>query len=73
MNDHPQSYEDFQNSIFEQVHRLRSKAVAKELIQFAYRAGISQDELIRIVISSKDKDGEDILNTLHARLDARNK
>ena len=73
MNDHPQSYDDFQSSIFEELHRLRSKVVAKELIQLAYSGGISQDELIRIVLSSKDKDGEDILNSLHSRIDATKK
>jgi hypothetical protein len=67
------SYRDFQDSIFQEIGGLRNKFIANEFIKLAFDAGISQDELCEIIRSSKDQDGDDILNALHIRIDAKKK
>lgn len=73
MKQRDESYADFESAIFQELGGLRNKYIANELVKLAHSAGISQDELAQIIRSSKDKDGDDILNALHARIDDRMK
>jgi len=73
MKNTDESYAAFQDSIFRDIHHLNAKYVGKELIKLALEAGMSKDELIQLIRSSKDETGDDILSVLHARIDAKKK
>lgn len=68
-----ESYADFEDSIFREIHDRKTRYVANELIRLALKAGISQDELIQIIRSSTDENGDEILSALNARIENRSK
>jgi hypothetical protein len=66
MTDRKQSYEDFQNQIFEELKERKIKWVAHEMIKMATDIGMTQDQLIQFIRTTDHENRGEILDALLA-------